>query len=68
MIEFAPYVHADRPEEFDELVREISELGYELQDIATGRSLPSVATDLREITPDEGGLNILAFILGSRRC
>src|SRR3954447_1226071 len=68
MIEFAPYVHADRPGEFDELVREISELGYELQDIATGRSLPSAATELRAIIPQGGGLNVLAFVSSSRRC
>ena len=67
MIELAPYVHADRPEEFDDLIREITDLGYDLEDVATGRVFPPEAAELRKIIPEAGSLNVLAFSRASAR-
>jgi FkbM family methyltransferase len=64
MIELAPYVHADAPGEFDELIGIITGHGYTLHDMATGKSLPGDPAGLKGFIPDMGGLNVLATVPG----
>jgi FkbM family methyltransferase len=62
MIELAPYVHQANPHEFDDLIEEITALGYRLQDMATGRMLSGHPSELRKFIPAMGGLNVLAAV------
>ena len=64
MIELAPYVHEANPHEFDDLITEITGLGYQLQDMATGRVLPQQPSELKKFIPAMGGLNVLAAVPG----
>ncbi len=64
MIELAPYVHQEKPGEFDDLVNSITALGYGLYNMATGRALPSDPAALKRLIPDMGGLNVLASVPG----
>jgi hypothetical protein len=58
VIAFEPTAYA-----FKKLIRNI-----EYNKTLAPRVIARVATDLREITPGGGGLNVRAFVSGSRRC
>ncbi|MDV4178812.1 FkbM family methyltransferase [Rhizobium brockwellii] len=63
MLELAPYVYAENPGNFDQLLKLLWGGGYEIAEVASGRKLPEDATKVRAMIAEGGGMNVLA---GSR--
>lgn len=61
MLELAPYVYAENPENFDRLLKLLWEGGYQIGDVASGRKLPEDAGKVRAMIADGGGMNVMAF-------
>ncbi|XKM40133.1 FkbM family methyltransferase [Rhizobium ruizarguesonis] len=60
MLELAPYVYADNPGNFDQLLKLLWEGGYEIGDVASGRKLPEDASKVRAMIAEGGGMNVMA--------
>ena len=58
-MELAPYVYADNPEEFDEMMDLLWRTGYVFKSI-NGRLLPQNPEKIRALIPEKGGINIIA--------
>lgn len=62
MLELAPYVYSDCPQEFDGFLQLLWNMDYALTDLATGAALPRDAAKVRAMIPAQGGMNALARI------
>lgn len=60
MLELAPYVYAENPGKFDQLLKLLWGGGYEIAEVASGRKLPEDATKVRSMIAEGGGMNVLA--------
>jgi len=60
MLELAPYVYAENPDNFDRMLTLLWGRGYEITDVASGRKLPQNADGVRRLIVEGGGLNVLA--------
>jgi FkbM family methyltransferase len=62
MLELAPYVYKANPAEFDAMLDLLWSSGYNLEDIGTGADLPRDPTQIRNLIPSYGAMNVLASI------
>jgi FkbM family methyltransferase len=60
MLELAPYVYADKPEKFDQILTILWSSGYILSSVDTGQLLPENHAMVRDLIPQGGGMNVLA--------
>jgi FkbM family methyltransferase len=62
VLELAPYVYSEKPDEFDGLLELIWEQGYLLTDLSTGAPLPRDPKKVGRLIPPLGSMNSLARI------
>lgn len=60
MLELAPYVYRDKPEEFSALLNFLFGYGYILKEAITGKLLPRTAEGIRTVIRSGCGMNVLA--------
>ena len=60
MLELAPYVYAENPTNFDQLLKLLWEGGYEIEDVASENKLPEDASKVRAMIAEGGGMNVIA--------
>ena len=60
MLELAPYVYAENPGNFDQLLKLLWEGGYEIGDVASGRKLPEDVSKVRAMIAEGAGMNVMA--------
>jgi FkbM family methyltransferase len=61
-LELAPYTHTEHGYTLEEITALLSETGYELRNIATGRPIATDPVTLRKMIPDGGSINVLAAL------
>jgi len=60
MLELAPHGYDLLPHRFDQLLAGLWDMGYQISNMSSGRSLPEDSTAIRSIIPKAGSLNALA--------
>lgn len=60
MLELAPYVFENRPEDFDDILDIFWNQGYQFTDIPSGKKLPQSIQGIKAIIPKDGCLNVIA--------
>ncbi|MBE0621680.1 MAG: FkbM family methyltransferase [Burkholderiales bacterium] len=60
LLELAPYVYADNPRVFDEMLGKLWGMGYSVKSVASGKVLPMKAEQVRRLIPEFGSINALA--------
>jgi hypothetical protein len=61
VMELAPYVHEGHSERFDETLRVLWSLGYQLSDVATGRPMPRDPAEVRRLIPLHASINAIGM-------
>jgi FkbM family methyltransferase len=62
VLELAPYVYSEKPEEFDGLLELLWDRGYLFTDLSTGAALPRDPKKVRRLIPALGCMNSLARV------
>lgn len=60
LLELAPYVFSDRPDDFDAMLSLLAKLGYLLWRVDNGAAVPADPDRLRELIPSGAGINVIA--------
>jgi FkbM family methyltransferase len=60
MMELAPYVYRDNPDDFDNMLTNLWEMGYSFYQMTTGKPIRSDVEVVRRSIPKFGGINVLA--------
>ena len=60
MLELAPYVFENRPEDFDDILDIFWNQGYQFTDIPSGKKLPQSIQGIKALIPKDGCLNVIA--------
>lgn len=60
MLELAPYVTAENPDEFDGMLELLWSAGYSIYEVSSGRALPSTVEGVRAQIRPGAGMNVFA--------
>lgn len=64
MLELAPYVFENRPEDFDDMLNFFWDKGYQLVDISSGKKLPKSTQEIKELITADSCINVMASWIG----
>jgi FkbM family methyltransferase len=60
VLEVSPYILEETGYSLDELLALLTDCGYRLSALGSGRQLPMTPADLRQLIPEKGGINAVA--------
>lgn len=60
LLELAPYVYAENPQVFDEMLGKLWGMGYSIKSVASDKILPREPEQVRRLIPECGSINALA--------